>query len=153
MNPTVVVRRSTLPWDLRADELELVSPPQADETQATKRPRLEMPFPVSADEATTKNTSRYTIAALPPPDTSADHHADSDLLTSGEASSVAEYPLRRKIFHRNSNRRQWTEMRRHKLWSSTKTTAATGQLPQYLMYPHPPHSSKCECLAACAGKL
>ena len=93
MNRTVALRRKsanrTLPWDLPADELEVVSPPQADETQATKRPRLEKTFPALADEATTKSTSDDTTVAIPtppfPPDASAadhHHHADSDLLTS-----------------------------------------------------------------------
>jgi hypothetical protein len=78
LNRTVAVRRKaakrTLPWGLGAGQLNLVSPPQAKDTQATKRPRLETPFPTSTDEATTKNTSHDTVA-LPHPDADL---ADSD---------------------------------------------------------------------------
>jgi hypothetical protein len=51
VNGSVAVRRKvakrTLPWDLSAGELDLVSPPsppQAEVIPATKKPRLEEPF-------------------------------------------------------------------------------------------------------------
>jgi hypothetical protein len=56
--------KRTLPWDLAGDELNLVSPrppPQAQDTPATKKPRLEEPcFSASIDQAARK---------LPPHDT------------------------------------------------------------------------------------
>jgi hypothetical protein len=86
---TVIVRRRaakrTLPWYLPADDLELVSTPQAEDTPATKRPHLEKPFSASTDEATTKNNPYDTKVA--PPLAAA---AGSDLLRIGEAAPVAE---------------------------------------------------------------
>jgi hypothetical protein len=77
MNRRVAVRRAakrSLPWGLEAGQLNLMSPQQAEDTQATQRPRLETPFPASTDEATAKNTKHDTVA-LPHPDAD---HADSD---------------------------------------------------------------------------
>jgi hypothetical protein len=49
--------KRTLPWELAAGELDLVSPPpQAEDVQATKKPRLEEPCSASTDE-TTANTA------------------------------------------------------------------------------------------------
>jgi hypothetical protein len=80
LNDTFFVRRKvakrTLPWDLSVDELELVTPPQAEDTPATKRPRLEEPFS-STDEATTTISSHVTTVTLPPPNATTDH-VDSD---------------------------------------------------------------------------
>jgi hypothetical protein len=67
--------KRTLPWDLPADELELVAPPQAKDTQDRNRPRLEKPIPTSTDESTTRNTSHDTKVLEPA--TAADY-ADSD---------------------------------------------------------------------------
>jgi hypothetical protein len=83
MNPTITVRRKaakrTLPWKLAADEIQLaLSPPQDEDTRATKRPRLEEP--ASTDEAATDTTSHAITVALPPSDTTADH-SDSDFVT------------------------------------------------------------------------
>jgi hypothetical protein len=79
LNRTVSLRRKaakrTLPWDLAAGELDLMSsspPPQAEDIPAArKKRRIEEPFPTSSDEATTKNTSHDTTVALPPPDAAA----------------------------------------------------------------------------------
>jgi hypothetical protein len=62
LNRTFTVRRKAakriLPWDLPADEIQLVPPRPQDEDiiQEKKRPRLEEPFSTSpTDEATTEN--------------------------------------------------------------------------------------------------
>jgi hypothetical protein len=125
--------KRTLPWDLPADELELVSPPQAEETQATKRPRLERPFSTSADEATTKNTSHDTTVVLPSSDAAADHHhADSDLLTSGEASPVAESTSEEDF----PPQQQPTSVDGDA--SAQNSGVPPRQQPQYPIHPHPP---------------
>jgi hypothetical protein len=83
--------KRTLPWDLK---LDLVS--QDADNPARKKQRLEEPLPETTDEAARKTASPDTTVALsppPPPDASADYYADSDLLTSGEASPVAESTL------------------------------------------------------------
>jgi hypothetical protein len=137
--------KRTLPWDLPADELEVVSPPQADEIQATKRPRLEKPFPALADEATTKSTSDDTTVAIPlpppPPDASAaDHHrhADSDLFTSEESSPVAEstqeedFPPQQQLTSVDGDTSSQNS------GDPPGQQQKLGQQPQYPMHPHPP---------------
>jgi hypothetical protein len=58
--------KRTFPWELTADEIQLASPPPQDEDiQETKRPRLEEPVPTSIDEATTNTTPHATTVALP----------------------------------------------------------------------------------------
>jgi hypothetical protein len=137
LNRSVIVRRRaakrTLPWDLPADELELVSPPQAEDTQATKKLRLERPFPTSADEAATKNMSHDTEVALPDAAASVDHdHADSDLLTSGEALPVAESTSEENF----PSQQQPTSVDGDA--SSQNSGVPPGQQPQYPIHPHPP---------------
>jgi hypothetical protein len=77
LNDTFLVRRKaamrTLPWDLAGDELELVSSPQAEDTPATKRPRLDEPSSALTDEAATTISSRDTAVSLP---ATADENAD-----------------------------------------------------------------------------
>jgi hypothetical protein len=72
LNCTFPARRKaakrTLPWDLSVDELELVSPPpppEAEDIQARKKPRLEEPFSASTDEAATILSSHDTPVSLP----------------------------------------------------------------------------------------
>jgi hypothetical protein len=83
MNRTVAVRRKaakrTLPWGLEAGQLNLVSPPQAEDTQATKRPRLETPFSASTNEAAAKLSSHDTAVSLPAPAVSLPAPADADV--------------------------------------------------------------------------
>jgi hypothetical protein len=62
LNRTFTVRRkaakSTLPWDLTEDEIQLALPRPQDEDEhirATKMPRLEEPLRTSTDEATAEN--------------------------------------------------------------------------------------------------
>jgi hypothetical protein len=89
--------KRTLPWDLPADELELVSPPQAEHSQATKRPRLEKPFSAST-EATTENTAYDTTVALPSPDAAPDtakNNIDSDSVTDTQPNAGANRATRR----------------------------------------------------------
>jgi hypothetical protein len=65
-------------YDLPVDEIQLALPRPQDEDippLAKKKPRLEEPFPTTADEATTENTSHGTTAALP---REAADDADSD---------------------------------------------------------------------------
>jgi hypothetical protein len=72
LNPTVAVRRKaakrTLPWDLSAGELDLVSPPQpqAEVLPATKKQRLGDPISVSTDEAAKKLSSHDTTSVSLP---------------------------------------------------------------------------------------
>jgi hypothetical protein len=79
LNGTFAVRRKaakrTLPWNLEAEELELVPPSHAEATPATKRPRLEEPFSATTDVAATNISSHDTAVSLPAPDAD---HADSD---------------------------------------------------------------------------
>jgi hypothetical protein len=73
-NPIVAARRKaakrTLPWDLAAGELDLVSPQAEDiPAAARKKPRLEEPLPTTTDEAARKNASPdvSVVDYLPPP--------------------------------------------------------------------------------------
>jgi hypothetical protein len=79
-NGQFAVRRKaakcTLPWDLKAGELDLVSPSQAEEIRATKRPRFEEPFSATTDEAPTKISSLDTAVYLPAATTADADHAD-----------------------------------------------------------------------------
>jgi hypothetical protein len=60
--------KRTLPWDLAAGELDLVSPPpQAEVLPATKKLRLEEPFSESTDEAARNTASPDVSVGLPPP--------------------------------------------------------------------------------------
>jgi hypothetical protein len=140
LNRAVTLRRTaakrTLPWDLRANELELVSsPPQADETQATKRPKLEESFPASTVEAAGELSPHDTAVALPP-DAADHHHADSDLLTSGEASKVAESTSEEAFLPQE----QPTSVDASSQNSEDPPgqQLQPGQHPQYPMQPHPP---------------
>jgi hypothetical protein len=55
------VAKRTFPWDLTPNETDTaLLPLQNEEARATKRPRLEIPFPVSINGATTDYTSRVT---------------------------------------------------------------------------------------------
>jgi hypothetical protein len=57
LNPSFTVSRKaakrTFPWDLPAEGLNLLSPLQAKDSPAAKKPRLEEPFSAPADEAAT----------------------------------------------------------------------------------------------------
>jgi hypothetical protein len=87
LNRTFAVRRKaakrTLPWDLAAGELDLVSPSQAEDIRATKKPRLEEPISASTDE-TTANTALADRAVALPADSD---QADADPVTGAPASS------------------------------------------------------------------
>jgi hypothetical protein len=76
--------KRTLPRDLATGELNIVSPPQAVDIPATKKPRLQEPFSVSKDEADTKISSRDNTVSLP--DAAADH-ADIDPVKGTRATS------------------------------------------------------------------
>jgi hypothetical protein len=60
--------KRTLPFDLTAEELLLVSsqPPQDEDIPARKKPRLEEPLPTTADEAAGKTASHDVAVGLPP---------------------------------------------------------------------------------------
>jgi hypothetical protein len=66
--------KRTLPWDLAAGELDLVSPqPRAEDIPARKKRRLEEPFSASTEEAASTTASPSDVSVgLPPP------AADSD---------------------------------------------------------------------------
>jgi hypothetical protein len=69
--------KRTIPWDLAAEELLIVPSsssssssslsPQAEEILARKKPRLEEPFPKTADEVARTTTSPDVSVGLPPP--------------------------------------------------------------------------------------
>jgi hypothetical protein len=85
MNLTVIISRKaakrTLPWDLGAGELDLVSPPhQAEVVPARMKPRLEKHFSASTDEATRKTASPDVSEGLPPP-VADDDYANADPVT------------------------------------------------------------------------
>jgi hypothetical protein len=63
--------KRTLPWDLAAGELDLVSSPPK------KKPRLEDPFSASTDDAATKISLHETTSVSLPAD-DADDHGDAD---------------------------------------------------------------------------
>jgi hypothetical protein len=82
LDRTVAVRRKaakrTLPWDLKAGELDLVStPPQAEVIPARKKPRLEEPFSASTDQAARETASPDVSVGLPPDDVNADPVMDT----------------------------------------------------------------------------
>jgi hypothetical protein len=82
--------KRTLPWDLSVDEIQLASmQPQDDYSSATKRPRLEQPFPAS-DEATTTNDTLHdtTMGVLPSSDDTT-NHTDSDPVTGTQPNARA----------------------------------------------------------------
>jgi hypothetical protein len=56
----------------------LMSPPQAEDIPATKKPRLQEPFSASADEADTKMSSLGTAVSLPVAAAAAIVYADAD---------------------------------------------------------------------------
>jgi hypothetical protein len=85
MNGTVIISRKaakrTLPWDLAAEELLLLSsqPPQAEDIPAArKKPRLEEPLPTITDEAARKTGSPDVSVDLPPPPAADDDDANAN---------------------------------------------------------------------------
>ncbi len=95
LNLTVAVRRKaakrTLPWDLAAGELDLVTPqPQAEDIPARKKPRLEEPFSVSTDEAARNTASPNVSVGLPPTAVDNDEtNANADPVTDTQANAGA----------------------------------------------------------------
>jgi hypothetical protein len=95
MNRAVNVHRKaakrTLPWDLEAEELLLLSspPPQAEDIQtARKKQRLEEPLPETTDEAARKTASPDISVGLPSPaaaDDDANTNADPSMDTQPNA--------------------------------------------------------------------
>jgi hypothetical protein len=83
LSRTVTVYRKatkrTLPWNLTAGELDLVSSrPQVVDMRATKKQRIEEPvFFASTDEAARKTASTDVSVGLPPP--VADNHDDAHI--------------------------------------------------------------------------
>jgi hypothetical protein len=106
VNRPVTVRRKaakrTLPWDLAAGELDLVSPSQAEEIPARKKQRLEEPLLATIDEAASKTAAHDTaesltaspdvsIGFLPPPSPAGDDDDDvnADPVTDAQPNVVA----------------------------------------------------------------
>jgi hypothetical protein len=74
-------KKRTPHWDLKAGKLNLLSPPQDEDIQARKKPRIEEPFSAATDANATMISSLDTAVRLPPPVATADEdhdHADSD---------------------------------------------------------------------------
>jgi hypothetical protein len=87
---TVAVRRKaakrTLPWDLPAREINVISPSEAQEGPAAKKTRLEEPVPTTADKAAGKTAS----PGLPPPAAdNADANANTDAVTDTQPNTGA----------------------------------------------------------------
>jgi hypothetical protein len=97
LNRTVAVRRKaakrSLPWDLAAGELDLVSlpPPQAEVIPARKKQRLEEPFSASTastDEAATRTALPDVSVGLLPP-AADDDDVNVDLVTDTQPNAGA----------------------------------------------------------------
>jgi hypothetical protein len=102
LNCTFAVRRKaarrTLPWDLAAGELDLVSsqpssssssPPQAEDILDRKKPRLEEPLPTTKDQAVRKTPSPDITVDLSPPAADIDKaNADSTMDTQPKAGAT-----------------------------------------------------------------
>jgi hypothetical protein len=79
--------KRTHPWDLKVvEELIHLSPPQDQDTQARKKPRLEEPFSASTGETATKISSLDTTVSLP-------HHAAAGGANHADADPVMEMRL------------------------------------------------------------
>jgi hypothetical protein len=98
--------KCTLPWDLKAEELNHLSPPQYEKMRARKKPRLEEPFSKSTGEAAKKISSLDTAVSLPPPDDDDHHHhhhyADSDPMTDTQPNARATAAFRRWTTHEDT---------------------------------------------------
>jgi hypothetical protein len=85
LNLTVAARRKaakrTLPWDLAAGELDLMSPQR-------KKRRVEEPFSASADQAARKTASSDVSVDLPPP-VAANDDVNVDPVTDTQPNAVA----------------------------------------------------------------
>jgi hypothetical protein len=79
LNRAVAVRRKaakrSLPWDLAAGELDLVTPPppQAEDIPARKKRRVDEPYSASTDEGTSNTASPNAAVSLPAFTAAADH--------------------------------------------------------------------------------
>jgi hypothetical protein len=84
-NRPVKVRRKaakrTLPFDLTVDELDLVSPPQAEDIPVRKKPRLEKPLPTTTTDAATQETASPDVSEGLNPPTAENIDANVDPLT------------------------------------------------------------------------
>jgi hypothetical protein len=87
LNRTVTVRRRAkkraLPWDLTARDIYRVTPPQAEDTPARKKPRREEPLPATTDEAARKTPLPDISVGLPA--AADDDHADADSVKGARA--------------------------------------------------------------------
>jgi hypothetical protein len=114
LNDTFVVRRKagkrTLPWDLAVDELEIVSPQQAEDIRATKRPRLDEPSSASTCEAATPLSSQNIAVSLPAADVDADHaDADADPVKGARATGywTSEEDAKLNSVVTNTSKKKW----------------------------------------------
>jgi hypothetical protein len=115
-NCTVAAHRKaakrTLPWDLVAGELHLMSsqPPQNEEipAPARKKPRLEEPVPTTRDQAARKTASPEVSVDLPPPG------ADIDNANAYSVTDTQPKP--------GAYRRRWTLEEDAKLTSAVAST-------------------------------
>jgi hypothetical protein len=82
--------KRTVPWDLAAEELDLLSPPpQAVDIPARKKPRLEEPLPTTTDQAARKAASPDVSEGLPPPVVDDDNDANADPVTDTQPNAEA----------------------------------------------------------------
>jgi hypothetical protein len=95
VDPTVTLRRKaakrTLPFDLTEEELNLMTPPQAEDNPARKKPRLEEPLPTTTVQATRENASPDVSEGLNPP-TADNDDANADLLTDTQPNAGGATP-------------------------------------------------------------
>ena len=94
MNRTVTVRRKaakrSLPFDLKAEELHLVSPPPQDEDiPARKKPRLEEPLPTTADATARRNTASHDVSVGLSPPAADNDDENADLMTDTHSNAGA----------------------------------------------------------------
>jgi hypothetical protein len=94
MNRTVPLRRKaakrTLPFDLTAEELDLVSPtpPQDEDIPGRKKRRLEEPLPTTTYQPAKKTVSADVSVGLSPPATADSDDANADAVTDTQPNAV-----------------------------------------------------------------
>jgi hypothetical protein len=77
-----------LPFELTAEEPDLVSPPQAEDVPTRKKPRLEEPLPITTDEATRETASTDVLVELSSP-TADDENENADPMTDTQPNAGA----------------------------------------------------------------
>jgi hypothetical protein len=84
--------KRSLPFDLTAGELDLVTPPQDEEIPTMKKPRLEEPLPTTSDQGTRETDSPDVSVGLSPPTADNDDtNANADSVTDTQPNAGATW--------------------------------------------------------------